>query len=502
MSEARLQELKDRLIEIGSLNSAVAVLGWDQATYMPGGGAEMRGRAMALLEKLSHERFTDAAVGKLLDALEPYAESMPYDHDDAALIRLTRREYERSVKVPASFISQLSEHNSNLYMLWTRARPLNDFASLQPQLEKTLDLSRQLANFFPGYQHIADPLIDFSDEGMKAETVREVFAKLRQELVPIVRAITEQPPADDSCLRLTYPEDQQLAFGLDVIKDYGYDFERGRQDKTHHPFETRLSVGDVRITTRVKENYLADALFSTLHESGHAMYEQGTNPAYDGLPLGSGTSSGVHESQSRTWENIVGRSRAFWEHYYPSLQSVFPDQLGDVSLDTFYRAINKVEPSLIRTDADEVTYNLHVMLRFDFELQLLEGTLAIKDLPEAWHARYQSDLGVRAPDDRDGVLQDVHWFGGIIGGSFQGYTLGNIMSAQFYDAALKAHPEISAEIARGQFGTLHGWLKDSIYQHGSKYTASELLERVTGSGLQTEPLIRYLRAKYGELYSL
>jgi len=500
--EAKLQELKDRLMEVAAYRSAASVLEWDQATYMPDGGAEMRGRALALIGKLSHEKFTDPAIGKLLDELQPHAETLPYDDDNAALIRVTRREYEKLVKVPPSFVAEFSEHSSMLYMLWARARPENDFASLHPHLEKTLDLSRQFADFFPGYQHIADPLIDMNDYGMKAESVREVFGKLREELVPIVKAITSQEPADDSCIHLYYPEDKQLAFGLEVIKDYGYDFERGRQDKTHHPFATRLSVGDVRITTRVQENYLADCLFSTLHESGHAMYEQGTNPAYEGTPLGGGTSSGVHESQSRTWENIVGRSRGFWEHYYPRLQSYFPEQLGKVPLDTFYRAINKVEPSLIRTDADEVTYNLHVMIRFDFELQLLEGKLAVKDLPEAWHARYQSDLGVRAPDDRDGVLQDVHWYAGVIGGVFQGYTLGNIMSAQFYEAALKAHPEIPSEIAQGHFGTLHGWLKDNIYQHGSKYTASELLERITGGGLRTEPLINYLKAKYGELYQL
>jgi carboxypeptidase Taq len=389
-----------------------------------------------------------------------------------------------------------------LYMMWTKARPENDFASLRPHLEKTLDFSRRLADFFPGYEHIADPLIDMSDEGMKAQTVRTVFSRLREELVPVVHAIASQPPADDSCVRSYFPEAQQIAIGLDVIRAFGYDFERGRQDKTHHPFATRFSVGDVRITTRAQENYLPDCLFSTLHESGHAMYEQGTNPAYEGTPLGRGTSSGVHESQSRTWENIVGRSLGFWEYYYPRLQSHFPDQLGNIPLDTFYRAINKVEPSLIRTDADEVTYNLHVMLRFDFELQLLEGTLAVKDLPEAWHARYESDLGVRAPDDRDGVLQDVHWYAATIGGVFQGYTLGNIMSAQFYEAALKAHPEIPAEIAQGHFGTLHGWLKENIYQYGSKFTASELLERITGGGLRTEPLINYLRVKYGELYNL
>jgi carboxypeptidase Taq len=500
--EAKLQELKDRLMEVAALSSAASVLEWDQATYMPDGGAEMRGRALATIGRLSHEKFTDAAIGKLLDDLQPHVDSLPYDHDDAALIRVTRREYEKLVKVPPSFVEEFSEHSSMLYMLWTRARPDNDFASLRPHLEKTLDFSRQFADFFPGYQHIADPLIDMNDYGMKAETVRAVFAELREKLVPIVQAITSQPPADDACIHLHFPEDKQIAFGLDVIKDYGYDFGRGRQDKTHHPFETRLSVGDVRITTRVNENYLADCLFSTLHESGHAMYEQGTNPAHEGTPLGEGTSSGVHESQSRTWENIVGRSRGFWEHYYPHLQSYFPEQLGKVPLDTFYRAINKVEPSLIRTDADEVTYNLHVMIRFDFELQLLEGKLAVKDLPEAWHTRYQSDLGVRAPDDRDGVLQDVHWYGGVIGGVFQGYTLGNIMSAQFYDAALKAHPEVPSEIAQGHFDTLHGWLKDNIYQHGSKYTASELLQRITGVGLRTEPLINYLRTKYGEIYSL
>ena len=247
---------------------------------------------------------------------------------------------------------------------------------------------------------------------------------------------------------------------------------------THHPFMTKFSLGDVRITTRVKENDLNEALFSTLHESGHAMYELGINMNLDGTPLANGTSSGVHESQSRLWENLVGRSKGFWKHYYPKLQEAFPAQLGSVSIDTFYRAINRVERSLIRTDADEVTYNLHVMIRFDLELALLEGSLAVKDLPEAWNARYQSDLGLQAPTDVDGVLQDVHWYGGIIGGSFQGYTLGNIMSAAFFDKAIEAHPQIPTDIEQGQFETLHGWLRENIYQYGSKFTANELIERV------------------------
>ncbi len=500
--EKQLQELKQRLQEISAINGATAVLGWDQSTYMPPGGAAARGLQMAVLGRIAHEKFTDAAIGRLLDDLQPYAESLPYDHDDAALIRVTRRNYERATKVPAELMATIYAHGAATYQQWTVARPANDFASIAPALEKTIDYSRQIADCFPGYEHIADPLIDFADLGMKAESVRTLFAELRAALVPIANAITSQEPADDSCLKQHFPEAQQLAFGQEIIKAYGYDFQRGRQDKTHHPFMTKFSSGDVRITTRVKEHDLSEALFSTLHEAGHALYEQGINPAYEGTPLDGGTSAGVHESQSRLWENLVGRSRTFWEHYYPKLQATFPEQLRHVPLQTFYRAINKVQRSLIRTDADEVTYNLHVMIRFDLELALLEGKLAVKDLPAAWHARYESDLGLRAPDDRDGVLQDVHWYSGQVGGVFQGYTLGNIMSALFYAQALQAHPSIPAEIGAGEFGTLHGWLRENIYQHGSKFTANELVERVTGRPLTIEPYIHYLRTKYGELYAL
>jgi carboxypeptidase Taq len=500
--EPKLEELKRRLQEVDDLNSAGALLGWDQTTYMPPGGAEARGRQLATLGRLSHEKFTSDEVGHLLDDLKPYEASLPYDSDEASLIRVTRREYERNVKVPSAFVARLNEHSAASYQAWTVARPNNDFLAVRPNLEKTLDMSRELAEFFPGHDHLADPLIDFADYGMKAADVRRVFTELRDQLVPIVQAITAHPPADDSCLKQHYPEDQQLAFGRQVIEAYGYDFKRGRQDKTHHPFMTKFSLGDVRITTRVKENDLSEALFSTLHEAGHAMYEQGICRDYEATPLAGGTSAGVHESQSRLWENIVGRSRGFWNHYYPKLQAAFPTQLKDVTLDTFYRAINKVERSLIRTDADEVTYNLHVMLRFDFELEMLEGKLAVRDLTEAWHQRFMDDFGLRAPDDRDGALQDVHWFGGIIGGSFQGYTLGNILSAQFYAEALKARPNIPSEIEQGRFDSLHGWFRENIYEPGSKYTAPELVERVTGGPMTIEPYIAYLRGKYGELYSL
>ena len=500
--EAKLNELKTCLVEVDDLQSAAALLYWDQSTYMPSGGATARARQTATLSRLAHEKFTAPALGKLLDDLQPYEERLPYDSDDASLIRVTRREYERAIKVPPAFMQKLYSHSSESYQAWTEARPANDFNTMRPYLEETLVMSRQLAEFFPGYEHIADPLIDFSDYGMKASDVRRIFSELRERLVPIVDAITVQSPADDSCLHQTYPEEQQLMFGIDAIKRFGYDFERGRQDKTHHPFMTKFSLGDVRITTRSKEDDLGDALFSTMHEAGHGMYEQGIRMEFEGTPLANGTSSGVHESQSRLWENIVGRSKRFWNCFYPKLQAEFTDQLGSVSLETFYRAINNVEKSLIRTDADEVTYNLHVMLRFDLELDLLEGTLKVADLPDAWRERFQTNFGIIPPDDRDGVLQDVHWYGGTIGGGFQGYTLGNILGAQFFESALDNHPEIGSEIEVGQFGTLHGWLKENIYQHGCKFTASELVQRVTGNPLQIEPYIAYLREKYGELYDL
>ena len=500
--DKKLQDLKVRLSEINDLDMAASLLNWDQLTYMPSGGAEARGRQMATLAKISQEKFIDPAVGKLLDDLRAYEESLPYDSDDASLIRVSRIDYERATKVPTEFLGELYTHLAESYQVWSEARPANDFRKVQPYLEKTLDLSRRFAGFFPGYNHVADPLIDMSDYGMQAESVRTLFAELRERLVPIVKAITSQPAADSSFLHVHYPEAQQLKFGESVVRQLGYDFNRGRIDKTHHPFMTKFSLGDVRITTRVLEDYIGDTLFSNIHEAGHAMYEQGIDRSYEATPLGSGTSSGVHESQSRTWENIVGRSSEFWEYFYPQLLVEFPEQLKGISLDQFYRGVNKVERSLIRTDADEVTYNLHVMLRFDFELDMLDGKLSIRDLPEAWNERFEKDFGIAPPDDRNGVMQDVHWFGGFIGGAFQGYTLGNILSAQFYNTALKAHPNIPAEMKLGKFDTLHNWLTENIYKHGRKYTAPELVERATGSPLTIEPYIQYLTKKYGELYNL
>ncbi|MCG8348136.1 MAG: carboxypeptidase M32 [Chloroflexales bacterium] len=502
MLETKLQELKTRLAEINDLHAANGVLTWDQTIYMPPDGAAARGRQIATLAHIAHEKFIDPAVGHLLDDLRPHEESLPYDSADASLIRIARHDYERAIRVPPQFMAQIFAHTAESYEVWSRARPDNDFAAVQPYLEKTVELSRELANFSPGYDHIADPLIDMSDYGMKAADVRTLFAELRKQQVPIVRAIVAQEAADDSCLHQFYPEDKQLSFGAEVIKRFGYDFRRGRQDKSPHPYMINFSISDVRITTRVKERNLGEGLFSSLHEAGHALYEQGVRRDFEGLPLASGTSAGVHESQSRLWENQIGRSKGFWQHFYPKLQAVFPEQLGNVSVETFYRAINKVQRSLIRTDADEVTYNLHVMMRFDFELDLLEGRLAVRDLPEVWRERFKTDMGIAPPDDRDGVLQDVHWYSGIIGGAFQGYTLGNILSAQIFDAALRVHPNLPDEIAQGEFSTLRTWLIDNIHQYGRMFTAPELIERATGSPMHIGPYINYLYTKYGELYTL
>jgi carboxypeptidase Taq len=500
--DADFTELTARLAEHNDLVSAASVLRWDQETYMPEGGNAARGRQLATLDKLAHDRLTDPALARLVDKVTPWAEREGDDSFAARLVTVTRRDIERATKVPASFVSTFANHSAEIYDRWTRARPANDFAAVSDLLAKTVDLSRQYASFFAPYDHIADPLIDLADPGMQTAKIRAVFAELRRELVPLIEAITSAPPADDSCLRQSFAEEPQLAFGAVIARKFGYDFTRGRQDKTHHPFMTKFSRGDVRITTRVRENDLGEALFSTLHEAGHALYEQNIDPAYEATPLCEGASSGIHESQSRLWENLVGRSLPFWRGHYAQLQATFPAQLGAVPLDAFYRAINKVERSLIRTSADEVTYCVHVIMRFDFELQLLEGTLAVKDLPDAWRERARSDLGVVPATDCDGCMQDVHWYMSYVGGLFHSYALGNMMSAQFFDAAVTAHPQIPAEIEAGQFDTLRTWLTRNIHVHGRGLSADQIVERATGRPLSAAPYITYLRTKYGALYGL
>jgi carboxypeptidase Taq len=497
--EGLLADLKARIVELSDLGAAARVLSWDEAVYMPPAGAGARGRQIARLAALAHQRATDPALGHLLDKLSASAGSLPPDSREAALIRVARRDFDLATQVPAEYVFRSSEHSSASYNAWVAARPANDFAAVVPYLEKTLELSREYSGFFPGHEHIMDPLIG-PDEGFSTKEVADLFAKLRAQLLPLVQAITAHPVTDDSCLRQNFPAAQQLEFATKIAIDFGYDLKRGRIDTSPHPFCTTFARDDVRITTRIKEHDLSDALFSVLHEVGHALYELGIPPELEGTPIGHGASAGVHESQSRLWENIVARSLPFWEHYYPLLQVTFPEQLSGVELETFYRAINKVERTLIRTDADEVTYNLHIMIRFDLEQALLEGKLAVRDLRDAWSARYESDLGRTPPNDKDGVLQDVHWFGGSIGGSFQGYTIGNILSAQLFEAAVSADPGILNAVKHGEFWELRNWLGCHLYVHGRQYTGSEVARRALGAGISTEPYLRYLKHKYGAIY--
>jgi carboxypeptidase Taq len=495
-------QLKSLLAEIEDLYAAAAVLHWDWKTYMPPKGVEARGRQLATLNQIAHEKFTNGAIAQLLEDLKDYQQDSPYESDEASLIRLTRHHCEIETKVPTEFTTRFSDVQTECYQAWTIARSEDNFALVEPALIRMLEMSREYSSFFPDARHIADPHIAAYDYGMSAVSIRSVFSELRARLVPFVQSIISQPLVDNSCLHQYYPEAEQIAFCHSILRQMGYDMQRGRQDKTLHPFMTKFSIDDVRITTRFYENDLSQGLFSTIHEMGHAFYELGNAPELEGTPLAGGVSSGVHESQSRLWENLVGRSRPFWQYFYPQLQAHFPHQLGAISLETFYRAINRVSQSPIRTDADEITYNLHVMIRFDLELDLLEGKLAVKDLPAAWNARYQSDLGINPSSDSNGVLQDVHWYGGCIGGMFQGYTLGNLMSAQFFAAAISDRPNIPDAIETGNFTILRDWLQTHIYQHGRKFTAAETIERVTGEPISIQPLMSYFYDKYTKIYDV
>ena len=498
-SQQKLSELKHALRDIHDLRMAAAVLEWDQSTYMPAAGADARGRQIALLGKLAHERLVSDEMRALFESLSPLADD---DSLDGALYRRARHAWQSSSRVPADLVGEIQEHTAKTYVAWTKAKPANDFAAIRPYLEKNVELSRRWADCFPDADHVLDPFVDKLDPGMTTASIRALFDDLRRELVPIVDAICSKPPHDRACLEQAFDPDLQLKFGESVIRQLGYDFERGRQDLTHHPFMIRFAANDIRITTRINPNDLEPALLGTVHEAGHAMYEQNIDAAFDGTPLGEGTSIGVHESQSRLWENLVARSKPFWVCFYPELQRTFPKQLAHVSLDELYRAVNAVSRSLIRTEADEVTYNLHVMLRFELEAQLLEGELAVKDLPDAWNARMEQDLGVTPPDDTRGCMQDVHWYCMSIGGAFQGYTLGNVMAAQFFEAARAALPELDDHIMRGQLRPLRRWLADNIHAHGARYLPDELIERATGKPLSIDPFVRHLKRKYGELYDI
>lgn len=495
-------ELSSRLEELTDIKRATEILYWDHATKMPSDGASWRGRQVATLSRIAHERSVDSELGGLLERLDPVADQFGPDSVEASMVRVAKRDFERATRVPAEFVAKFEQHKAATYEVWQKARQDNSFAVVRDNLAKTLEFSQQYSRFFPDADSPADPFIAESDEGMTAKLVRDWFSQLREKLVPLVKTVSSAKRPETTFLHHHYPKEEQFKFGEQVAAALGYDFKRGRQDETVHPFMVRFSPGDIRITTRAYEDDVTDALFGTIHETGHALYEQGVDLDLGSSPLANGTSSGVHESQSRLWENIVGRSLPFWTHFFPKIQAAFPDQLAGVTAQAFHSAVNDVRASLIRTEADELTYNLHVMIRFEIELDLLEGRLSIDDLPARWSADYQASLGVAPENHVEGVLQDVHWYGGQIGGEFQGYTLGNIMSAQIFDAALRSHPEITAQIADGHFSTLLSWLTENVYRYGRTIDPLPLIAKATGAELSIKPYIAYLTEKYSTLYSL
>lgn len=498
----KFEAFRHKLGQLVDLSNAAAVLGWDQQTYMPPGGANGRAMQLSTLQQLVHETILSDEFNAALEAARPELESLDPDSDEVRLLQWLDREIGKRRKVPAEWVGEFARVTALAHQIWEEARAKSEFALFQPNLEEIVALRCQYAAFFAPYDHVYDPLLDDYEQGMKTAEVEAVFEELRAEQVELVREIVERGEAvDDSVLHQAYDVEKQWAFTMEVIEKLGYDLKRGRQDKSAHPFTTEFGVGDVRITTRLDPNFFNTAIFSSIHEAGHAMYGQGISPALERTPLLSGASLGIHESQSRMWENLVGRSRPFWKAFFPRLKALFPRQLGDTDLETFYRAINNVRPSLIRVEADEATYNLHVMVRFELETALMEGTLLVSDLPQAWNDKMEEYLGLKPPDEAQGVLQDVHWSSGYVG-YFPTYALGNLIAAQLWEVIQTDVPDLERQIEAMEFEVLLEWLNEHVHVHGAKFPPRELLERVTGDGLSAKPYLKYLREKFGEIYRL
>ncbi len=482
-----------------TLHAITELLEWDQETHMPPKAAEDRGRQAGLLAGLAHDRLTSDELGTMLDALE--REDFGDDYAAATNVREVRREFDRAVKLPRALVEDIARTSSMAKAAWAQARAESDFARFAPHLERMLELKRQVADCVGWEAEPYDALMDEYEPGARAAQVQEVFDQVKAELVPLVAAIREAPRQPDESIRTRpCPVGQQAALGRRIMEAMGFDFEAGRVDTSTHPFCAGMSPRDVRLTTRYDERYLPMALFGLMHEAGHALYEQGLDPAHTGTPMAQAVSLGIHESQSRLWENQVGRSRALWEHFFPQLQAAFPS-MSDVTLDDWVFAINAVRPSLIRVEADEVTYGLHIMLRFDLERQMIRGELAVSDVPEAWNEGMRQLLGLTPPDDARGCLQDIHWAMGIIG-YFPTYALGNLYAAQFYAAARAALPDLDDQLRGGDLRPLRAWLREHIHRHGRRYRAGELVERVTGRPLSSGPFVAYLHEKFKPLYGL
>ena len=501
MTEKTMQALKKILGEVHDLDTTYGLLAWDQQTYMPPGGATDRSFKLATLAKLSHNTFTSKKVGDLISKLEGDINDHEADSDEYCLIKVARRNYDKSTRVPANWVSEFARVTSVGHAIWEKARKENNFGLFKPSLERIVQMKREYANFFAPFDHIYDPLLDDFEPGMKTSTVKAIFEQLRDSQVELIQRIEDAEQVADWFLYQDFDRQVQWDLGIEVIDRIGFDWMRGRLDTSTHPFTNGFSINDVRITTRIEPKIFTMAFFATLHECGHALYELGIDQALGRSPLAVGASLALHESQSRLWENIVGRSFPFWQQLYPRVQQLFPAQFAEIPLDAFYRGINKVKPSLIRIEADEATYNLHVMLRLELEIAMLEGDLAVGDLPGAWNELMQKYLNIVPGNDTDGILQDVHWSGGMIG-YFPTYALGNLVSVQLWDKIKSEISDVSEQIAQGQFEELLDWLRTNVHQHGAKYEPQELVKKITGTGINSQPYLDYLWDKYSKIYQI
>jgi carboxypeptidase Taq len=495
-------DLIKRVKDSSLLNSCAELLAWDERTYMPHNGSAHRAEQMALLARMAHEMTTAPEIGELLAALESSELVKEGDSVPAANIREIRRSYDRAVKLPRELVEELARVTTRAQQIWQEARARDDFAAFQPWLEKIIKLKRQEAEAIGYKQAPYDALLDAYEPGATTAEITKVFAGLRAELVPLIGAIlASSRKAPRQLLERDYPVDRQEKFGQAVAAQIGFSFEAGRLDVTTHPFCSGMGPGDCRITTRYNPRRFNDAFFGILHEAGHGIYEQGLDPEHFGTPAGSAASLGMHESQSRLWENQVGRSRPFWQHFFPKAQQTFPESLGDATVDNFYFAVNDVRPSFIRVEADEATYNLHIILRFELEQALLNGDLKAADVPGVWNEKFEQSFQIRPQTNAQGCLQDIHWsMGGL--GYFPTYTLGNLYAAQFMEQARHDLGDAEGDFRRGEFQHLKGWLHDKIHRVGHRYPAPELCRRVTGRPLSHKPLMTYLRNKYAPLYGL
>ncbi len=500
-AEKAYNDLITRTKNVSLLGSCAGVLGWDERTYMPKGGSKFRADQLGLLSVLAHEKFTDPKIGELLAELEQSDYMKNPQSVEAVNIRETRHSYDKETKLPSDLVEALTKTTTLAQGEWVSARANNDFKSFLPWLEKVVELTKQKAEAYGYEDEPYDCLLDDYEPGAKTKEIVEVFANLRTELVTLLDKIKNAPnKPNESIVTREYDVELQRVFGESVAQAMGFDFNEGRLDITTHPFCSGMGPGDTRITTRYNPSRVNDALFGIMHEAGHALYEMGIDKEkHFGTPMGNSTSLGIHESQSRMWENQVGRSKSFWKYFFPQAQRMFKETLGDVSLDEFYGAINNVAPSYIRVEADEATYNLHILLRFELERGLMTGDIKPANIREEWNERFKKYFGMEIDKDSNGCLQDVHWSAGLFG-YFPTYTLGNLYSAQFFNKAKADLGDVDAQFASGDYKQIREWLRTNIHEHGARYRATDLVKVVTGDALDHKPLIAYMNKKYGEIY--